>query len=67
MPPFALTNHQLELVMMATAPLDPAKRAVLMERMAAHLRLNGVRHPTDTDVNRAIKAAMVGLLRGSAA
>jgi hypothetical protein len=64
MPPFALTDHQLELVMMATAPFDPAKRAVLMERMAAHLRLNG---PTDTDVNRAIKAAMVGLLQGSAA
>jgi hypothetical protein len=52
MPPFALTDHQLELVMMATAPFDPAKRAVLMGRMAAHLRVNGVRHPTDTDVNR---------------
>jgi hypothetical protein len=45
--PFALTDHQFELVMMATAPFDPAKRAVLMERMAAHLRLNGGRYPID--------------------
>jgi hypothetical protein len=37
--PFSLTDHQLELVMTAAAPLDPSKRATLMARIAVHLRL----------------------------
>jgi hypothetical protein len=53
--------------MTAATPLDPSKRATLLERIASHLRCIGVRRPTDSDVDRAIKAAMSGLLQGSAA
>jgi hypothetical protein len=35
---------------------------VLVERIAGHLRLTGVRYPTDHDVERAIRAAMAGLV-----
>jgi hypothetical protein len=65
--PFALTERQLALVMTAATPLDPSKRATLLERVASHLRRISVRQPTDSDVDRAIKAAMRGLLQGSAA
>jgi hypothetical protein len=61
------TDHQLELVMAAAALLDPSKRVTLMERIAANLRRTGLRYPIDHDVNHAIKVAMAGLLRGSAA
>jgi hypothetical protein len=65
--PFALPDRQLALVMTAATPLDPSKRATLLERVASHLRRIGVRRPTDSDVDRAIKAAMSELLQGSAA
>jgi hypothetical protein len=58
---------QLALVMTAAKPLDPSKRATLLERIASHLRCISVRRPTDSEVDRAIKAAMSGLLQGSAA
>ena len=61
--PFSLTDHQLELVMTAAEPLDPSKRATLMERIAVHLRLTGVRYPTDHDVDRAIKWLWPGCCR----
>jgi hypothetical protein len=52
--------------MLVLAPLDPSKRAVAMERVAASLRY-GARWPSDGDVDAAIKAALAGLLHGSAA
>lgn len=64
--PFALADNQLQAVMKACEPLDPAKRTVLMERIAVQLRLAGVRYPSDRDGGRGIKAAMAGLLQGSA-
>jgi hypothetical protein len=53
--------------MAAAVLLDPSKRVTLMERIAANLRRTGLRYPIDHDVNHAIKVAMAGLLRGSAA
>jgi len=52
--------------MTACQPLDPSKRCVLMERIAGHPRLVDV-SPTDHEVERATRAAMTRLLRGSAA
>ena len=62
--PFALTDHQLKLVMTAAAPLGPieARHPDGADRRPP-LRLIGVHHPTDGDIERAIKAAMAGLLQ----
>jgi hypothetical protein len=57
---FGLSDVQLHAVMLALAPLDPSKRAVAMERIAARLRLDGVRHPTDVDVELAVRGALGG-------
>lgn len=57
----ALSDSQLYSVMQAAQPLDPSKRATMMERVAAQLRLTGARYPSDDDVARAIKLAMAGL------
>jgi hypothetical protein len=35
----ALTDQRLDMVMAAATPLPPEKRAVLLERVAAHLQL----------------------------
>jgi hypothetical protein len=57
-----LSDDQLHTVMKAYAPLDPSKRSVLMERVAAQLRqLAGCRRPSDGDVELALRAAMAGL------
>ncbi len=58
--PLALTDTQIQAVMQAAKPLDPAKRLVLMERLAGQLRLGG-RHLTDADVNSALQRALHGL------
>ena len=63
----ALSDTQLHVVMRACAPLDPSKRVVAMERIAAQLRLNGGRYCSDADVARALKSALVGLLQEPAA
>jgi hypothetical protein len=56
-----LTDDQLHTVMKACAPLDPSKRSVLMERVAAQLRqLAGCRRPSDGDVELALRGAMAG-------
>jgi hypothetical protein len=67
MMPFALSDTQLQLVMRACAPLDPAQRATLMERIAATLRLKGARYLSDGDVEAAVRAALATLLHESAA
>jgi hypothetical protein len=67
--PLALSDHQLELVMAAAGPLSPEKRIVLMERIVAalHVRAGVFRKPTDADIERATRAALRGLVQGSAA
>jgi hypothetical protein len=65
--PLALSDTQLDLVMQATAPLDPSKRVVAMERVAAQLRIHGGRYVSDADVELATRAALKGLVQGSAA
>jgi len=67
MPPFGLNNEQLACVMTAAQPFDPAKRAVLLERIAGELRRLGLRHPSDDDVTRAIRLALRGLMHEPAA
>jgi hypothetical protein len=67
--PLALSDHQLEIVMTAAGPLAPDKRVVLMERIVAALRVRAVvfHNPTDADIERATRAALKGLVQGSAA
>jgi hypothetical protein len=50
--PFALTDRQLALVMTAGRPLDPSKRATLLERVASHLRRIGADRPIATSIGR---------------
>jgi hypothetical protein len=65
---FTLTDSQLQLVMAAAQPLDPAKRVLLLERVAAQLRFTvGGTRPTDTDVAKALERCIRGLVAGSAA
>ena len=65
-PPFSLSDRQLAELMQVAEPLDPSKRLVLVERVAAALRLNGNGHPTDDDVRRALDRAMHGLRHDAA-
>ena len=62
---FALTDTQLEIVMVAAGPLPAEKRSVFLERIAARLRLRGPRF-TDADLDAAIQAALTGLIRSAA-
>ena len=55
MPPFRLTDSQLEQLMQAAKPLDQAKRALFLERIVAALRLTGTVDPTDADLARALE------------
>jgi hypothetical protein len=64
----ALSDQQLEIVMAAATPLPPEKRALLLERVAAHLQLYGRRgrHYGDVDVELAVRAALQGLMQSGA-
>jgi hypothetical protein len=64
----ALSDKQLRYITTAAQPLDPSKRTVFLERVASHLTLtHGWQRPSDRDLQIAIKAALHGLLHGSAA
>jgi hypothetical protein len=67
MMPFALSDAQLHLVMAAAQPLPLEKRTVLLERVAGHLRIIAARHLSDAEVERAIRAALSGLVQGTVA
>jgi hypothetical protein len=67
MSPISLTDSQLALVMTAARPLSLEKRSAFLERIAARLRLVGYRKVADDDVERAIGAALRGLLQAPAA
>jgi len=62
---FALSDDQLALVMTAAGGLEVEKRSVLLERVAARLRLRGP-HFTDADLDRAMRSALQGLIHSAA-
>jgi hypothetical protein len=62
----ALTDSQLGLIMTAPGGLSPEKRALLLERVAARLRLRGT-NPTDAELGHAVQLALTGLIRDPAA
>jgi hypothetical protein len=61
----ALDDDQLAVVMLAASGLDPEKRSVFLERVAARLRLQP--RFTDDDLDKAIRMALIGLAHSSAA
>jgi hypothetical protein len=65
--PLRLTDAQLRAVLIAGGPLPPEKQSAFLERVAGHLRLVGYNRVSDADVERAIRAAMAGLLQEPAA
>jgi len=66
--PLALTDSQLRAVMAAAGSLPPGKHATFLTRLAAQLLfLTGGRRPADTDIERATRAALRGLMQAPAA
>jgi hypothetical protein len=67
----ALSDSQLARVMTAAVPLSPEKRSVLLERIAAHLKLHGHRGCGrcygDADIEAALASGLQGLAHKSAA
>ena len=61
-----ILKTQLQTVIAAAENLPPEKREVFFERVAARLRLVGVRF-SDDDVEQAVRAAIVGLIQNSMA
>ena len=51
--------------MTAAGPLPPEKRGVLLERIAAKLKLCGP-HFTDADLDNAIRIGLQGLIQSAA-
>jgi hypothetical protein len=65
--PLRLTDDQLRAVLIAGGPLPPEKQSAFLERVAGHLRPVGYDRVSDTDVERAVHAALRGLLHAPAA
>jgi hypothetical protein len=61
----ALSDRQLQIVMVAAQPLAVEKRTCFLERIAAELAR--VHRPDDRDVDHAVRAALRGLLHAPAA
>ena len=61
----ALNDNQLQIVMTDAGSLPVEKRSVFLERVAARLRLRGLRL-TDADLGAAIQAALTGLIQSAA-
>jgi hypothetical protein len=59
--PVGLSDSQLRMVMVVARPLEPEKRSVLLQRIAARLDLNGPVF-TDRDLDQAITSALAGLI-----
>jgi hypothetical protein len=64
--PLPLTDRQMNLVMTAAGRVDPDKRSVLLERVAAHLRYRSSR-VTDDSLAAALQQALTSLSVGPAA
>jgi len=56
----SLSDSQLRIVMVAATPLAVEKRGTFLQRVAG--QLGQVRRPADRDVERAVAAALRGLL-----
>jgi hypothetical protein len=65
--PIRLSDPQLRQVMETAAQLELEKRDAFLQRLAAGLRLRGIREPTDVDLERAAQAALRGRLPTPAA
>jgi hypothetical protein len=61
----ALSDRQLQAVIVAAQPLAVDKRACFLERIAAELAR--IHRPDDRDVDRAVRAALRGLMQAPAA
>jgi hypothetical protein len=61
--PISLSDRQLALIMTAAGPLEPDKRIVLMERIGALLRIQGVRRPGDSDIALALSQCLRGMVQ----
>jgi len=59
--PLALSDSQLNTVMMAAADLPPEKRSLYLERIGAMMNARG--RFNDTDVAEVAKLALTGLVR----
>jgi len=59
--PIALSDSQLDIVMTAATGIDPARRDVFLQRVAAMLRMRG--RFTDNDVAEVAKLALAGLVQ----
>jgi hypothetical protein len=57
----------MQIVTSGAEPLPVEKRSLFLQRIGAHLRLRGFRHPSDEDVDRAVRAALRGLRHEPAA
>ena len=63
-----LTDNQLRLVTTAAQPLDPSKRVLLLERVAARLQFTtGGKRPNDADLAKILDQCIRGLVIESAA
>jgi hypothetical protein len=66
-PALALTDDQLQIVMVAASSLPVEKRCLFLERIAARLRLIGIARFNDTELDDAVHVALRGLLQAPAA
>lgn len=63
-----LSDSQLRYVTAAAQPLPVEKRSLFLHRFAAHLEMRGVnRHPSDADIETAVRVALRGLVQLPAA
>lgn len=65
--PLKLNDRQLQIVMATAAPLPIEKRALLLERLSAQLRVCGIRDPSDAEIQIALSKAMRGLMQSAPA
>ena len=57
----SLSDHQLQIVMLAAQPLDPEHRDIFLQRCGAMLKTRG--RFTDADVHDVTALALCGLVR----
>jgi hypothetical protein len=63
-----LSDSQLRYVTAAAQPLPVEKRSLFLQRLAAHLEKAGVNHhPSNADIESAVRAALRGLVQLPAA
>jgi hypothetical protein len=58
----ALSDNQLQTLMIVAADITPEKRSMFLERVSAMLALRGRGHFTDADVTDVASLALCGLV-----